>query len=174
MSEESATSTVKARELTNLESELYSEVTANQSKRTFWQKLNDLYFEPKTFEKSGKLYEALGAKWFGKYCPNGGSYWTQKGQSSMIHGRKKGDLESFIVLTKILEGIHAFGGAPFCTTMAAIYLADKDYASAAIWGVIDIALNFYPVMSQRYNRNKTIQILDRLEEREARKTPATY
>lgn len=99
-------------ETSDLERELYAESpegTDVTKGKSFWQKLSDLYFQPKSFERSGKLYEALGVKWFRKYCPNGGSFWTKRGQPSMVKGGTKENLESFMGLTKYLEAIHAFG-----------------------------------------------------------------
>ena len=164
-------------ETSDLERELYAESperTDVTKDKSFWQKLSDLYFQPKSFERSGKLYESLGVKWFRKYCPNGGSFWTKRGQSSMVKGRTKENLESFIWLTKILEGVHSFGFLPFYTTMTAIDLADKDYVGAGIWTVLNLGLNLYPIMSQRYNRNKATQMLESLEERETKEMPAPY
>ncbi|GEM_PF-1766738 len=172
------TSTVGSEALSGLERELYRESHGSTDVKetdSFWQRLSDLYFQPKFFEKSGKLYEALGVNWFRKYFPNGGSYWTQRGQSSMVKGRKKEDLESFVRLTKRLEGIHTFGALPFFTIIAAaISLADKAYVVAGVGVVFNLVTNLYPIMSQRYNRNKANKMLERLEEREAGKVLVLY
>lgn len=46
-------------ELSTLEKELVKESTSVQPRGTFWQSLGDFYFKPKSFEKSGKIYEML-------------------------------------------------------------------------------------------------------------------
>lgn len=176
MEQKVATSVIEVEGLSNLERNLHHEFSKSidaKKTKSLWKKLSDSYFQLESFEKSGKLYEALGIKWFRKYCSNGGSYWTRRRESSMIKGRKKENLENFVRLTKRLEGIHVCGILPFLT-MSTISLADKDYTGAGIMTILNLAINIYPIMSQRYNRNKTKQMLGRLEERGARKMPAHY
>ena len=158
-------------DISPLEREIYQESPKSiniEKTKSFWKKLDDLYFQPKFFEKSGKLYEALGIKLFRKYFPNGGSWWTKRGQPSMVEGRKKEDLEKFILLTKILEGMHAFGFLPCYASLTAKALEYEDYAGVGV-GILIMGVNLYPIMSQRYNRNKANKMLEILKQREARK-----
>lgn len=53
-------------------------------------------------------------------------------------------------------------------------LVNKDYIGAAIWSAVNIICNLYPIMSQRYNRNKATQILEGLENREAKERFIPY
>ncbi|MBU0667116.1 MAG: hypothetical protein ABIC91_03340 [Nanoarchaeota archaeon] len=178
MAQELALSITNFKSQFNLEEELYQEKTDSVysgETKSFWQKigegLNDLqesYFEPKLFEKSGKLYEILGIKLFGKYCPNYGTKFSSK--DSLIEGRKKEDLQSFVNSTKLLEGIHTFVLAPIHTTLTMMSLADKDYSSAIVWGITNVIINLYPIMAQRYNRNRANRLLDMLDQREVRNT----
>ena len=145
----------------NLEKELMKEITTSQPK-SYCQEFLDSYFQPKDFEKNGKLYEALGVKLFSKYWINGGSYWTQRSQYSVVRGRTKEDLEHFIATTKLLEEKHLVI-LPIYFTLIAIPLAHEDYACAAINVMLNVAVNVYPIMSQRYNRNRAIKLKERLE-----------
>ena len=163
--------TTEAGELSNLERELYQEFPKEAKIKE--KGLSDLYFKPAFFEKTGRLYEALGVKHFRKYFPNGGSYWIRKGQPCWIKGRKKDDLERFIKKTETIEAIHVLAGLPI-TAMSAMLLADKDYVAAGIFTLLNLAVNVYPIMSQRYNRNIANKILERLEERETKKAITAY
>lgn len=150
-------------EKSNLEKVLEKEVVRQH--RDPWHALWDSYFKPKTFEKSGKLYEALGVPWFSKYWINGGSYWTRRGQSPMVAGRKKKDLENYIQLTQSLEGIH-LALLPVYSALTAVTMAVGWYTGTAITIGANVAVNLYPIMSQRYNRNRAIKLLERLNQEE--------
>src|SRR3989338_6716657 len=155
-------------DISPLEREIYQESPKSiniEKTKSFCQEivnglnwLQGQYFRPKSFEKSGKLYEALGIKLFRKYFPNGGSWWTKRGQPSMVEGRKKENLEKFILLTKILEGMHAFGFLPCYASLTAKALEYEDYAGVGV-GILIMGVNLYPIMSQRYNRNKANKML---------------
>ena len=148
-------------------SELEREVSLNsEDKRSTFEKLTDFYFKPKSFEKNGKLYEALGVNWFRKYCPNGGSWFSKKTGYSFVSGRKKSDLKSFTNLTKALEGVHAFAFFPLYTYQMIDNLSQENYGAAAWNLATNILINLYPIMSNRYNRNKANKMIDILEKRE--------
>ncbi len=149
--------------MTEKESELETELrkkNTSGSSRNSWNSFWDSYFQPQHFEKSGEIYKALGVKLFSKYWINGGSYWVAKGQSPMVKGRKKEDLESYIVKTRHLEGIHlAF--LQVYSAITAICLVSETYTAAAISVGANVAVNLYPIMSMRYNRNRTIKLSKR-------------
>ncbi len=122
----------------------------------------DNYFATKEFEKDGKIYEILGVKYFGRYFPNFGSFWTKKFKEypSMINGYKKKDLNKFINLTRRIEGGHLIA-LPLWTSLNIYHFMNKDYESLAIFGGINILINVYPIMSQRYNRNRALRFLEK-------------
>jgi len=130
--------------------------------KSLWQELSDLYFTPKSFERSGRLYEALGIKFFRKYCPNAGSYWTRKFKGSLIYGRTRGNLEDFVNRTKILESIHFFGALPIYGIIAYELTYFDNYIGAGAILLLNFGANIWPIMAQRYNRNKVNQILARM------------
>ena len=158
------TETETTQEYSPLEKEASSASIDDRSK---FRKVTDFYFKPKSFEKTGKLYETLGIKWFRKYCPNGGSKFSLT--ESFVSGRKKEDLELFVSETKILEGMHTFGGIPLFTAFTIMNLVNEDYMVAGIQTVLNLLVNACPIMSNRRNRNKVEKMIDTLEKREARK-----
>lgn len=120
--------------------------------QTLTTSLNE-YFRPKTFEQSGKLYEHLGVKLFKDYCPNGGAKF-----GSMITNKSRQGLEGFVFGTKVLESIHVIALFPFTYFMLSeLFGGDKE--SSAFLALINIFGNVYPIISQRYNRNRAERIL---------------
>ena len=90
----------------------------------------DWYFVPKPWERSGKLYKALGVGLFSRYILNGGSYWTKKeyARQRKAHGRgywalqeglgwiksrKREEISRFIYTTKGIETAHVALSVPF-------------------------------------------------------------
>ena len=49
-------------QISDLERELYQEEVSEPDNRRFLDGMTDWYFRPKSFERSGKLYEALGVR----------------------------------------------------------------------------------------------------------------
>ena len=146
--------------MTELEQTLDEESSLQKVSR-LGNKVLDLYYRPKEFEKSGRLYEALGVRTFSKYCPNGGSYWNKLLKRKIFKKRSK-SLNHFTIETKIKEAAHvAF--LPFYTHLTTEFLSVDDYLNAAIITILNIGINVYPIMSQRYNRNRALNLIDRLE-----------
>lgn len=121
------------------------------------------YLKPKSFEKSGKLYEFLGVKLFGKYFPNGGSYWTKKKKTlhRTTREEQKNNLKYFIGDVTETELIHSFIFVPLFTIASAVNLATENYAEAGDLTILNLLINFYPIINQRYNRNKANKILEK-------------
>lgn len=81
----------------------------------------------------------------------------------MVKGRKREDLESYISLTHWFEKIHlAF--LPVYSALTAVTLTHEWYTGAAISMGANIAVNLYPIMSQRYNRNRAMKLLERMNQ----------
>ena len=132
-------------------------------------KATDIYFRPKFFEKSGKIYEWLGVKPFRKLvmgsvgrafkAAGGGSlpgtYFIGKGDDK--------DIGAYETLARINEAVH----------MPLMVLASSDLASSItggdIWKIVGasagVLLNGYCTMLQRYNRAKAYKILEKRGER---------
>ncbi len=127
------------------------------------EKVGYFYFKPKSFEKNGKLYECLGVKIFGKYCPNGGSYWMEESHcpKQKTKEENKNNLKGLIAQTYEVEAAHSFFLVPIFTIAAAINLAFENYESAGVETMLNFIVNFYPIVNQRYVRNKTNKILEK-------------
>lgn len=145
------------------------------------QAADGLYFAPKPWEKNGKLYELLGVKLFSKYFPNAGSYWIRKGREpKRVKSGRSEDLERFIGHTKSVESAHGVIALPLAVFTIYSAFIGAPY-SAAVFGALNFVANFYPIISQRYNRNRAIQLRERQVRMAARRAygaenilPATH
>ena len=127
------------------------------------QKTLDWYFEIKDFEKSGKLYKNLGIKQFQKLVR------LINSPKGLMKGKE--DLKKYQAFTKGIELTHILGSAMLGGI--GIYSASipkekfEDYllcvGAPMLFNVLG---NSYPIMLQRYNRNKTEKILKRIEKNE--------
>ncbi|MBI2547225.1 MAG: hypothetical protein HYW23_02150 [Candidatus Aenigmarchaeota archaeon] len=169
MAPELDTSTVKERELSDLERQLFSETDVSSEKESIWQKagdmaryVSDFYFKPKSFERSGKVYEALGVRKFKKIMFNGDYMNALLRKYNPNHKliRNEGSAKSWEMFTRIYEGIHVGFGSLMLSGMVD-RLANGDYDGAAIIAAINTVVNIYPIMLQRYNRARIYKVLDR-------------
>jgi len=157
-------------EKSNLEDYL-SKDAAGQ--KTIWQRLDEYYFRPKSFEKSGRIYEILGCRLFGKYWINGGSYWSKRWGTSIIKGREE-YLENLVSITKDNERCHMYVFFPITAAANGLVLLAENYEGtgylfSSAFAIVNIAANVYPSMNLRYIRNKANRLLEILKEREERK-----
>ncbi len=127
----------------------------------FFGKLADIYFRPKEFEKSGKLYEKFGVKKFQKlYFATAWRIASLiKKDIKWVSGTSRRDLESFEDFTRFLEGMHVASSPPFLCGF--IYqVAQEDYVGATMTFAMNTVVNVYPIMLQRYNRTRVYRILE--------------
>jgi len=142
----------------------------SETDRSVIKKLTDWYFVPKSFERSGRLYEALGVRPFKKLVM--GTFGRlhelcgyDKTSSKYFIGqyRSKKSLKKFEVNTRLNELIHAPLTAYFVYKLAED-LANNNYDVVIING-IGLLINGYCTMLQRYNRARVYNTLDKLAER---------
>lgn len=142
--------------LSKLEKEL---VSPRPDTRSNWQKVQDFYFTPKDFESSGELYEALGIRYFKKYLPTGdmrgGTFGYKRFRDLSIE-----QLVRYEKWTRLYETVHLTGFSVM-TTYTVLDLANKNYWVAAITATLNIMVNIYPLMLQRYNRSRVNNILEK-------------
>jgi hypothetical protein len=126
----------------------------------------DSYFQPKEFEKSGRLYEHLGVRYVKKITLALGDLIQKitKGNIYKIPGEvNKTALKSREKLTKFAEVVHMPLG------MSGIYFASMDAISGNYTRTLlhlgAALFNFSLVMLQRYNRAKIQRVQKKLEER---------
>ena len=124
------------------------------------EKISNFYFAPKNFEKDGKIYEKVGIKFFKDYCINAGTKFSLTGKYK-VHGRE--NLGKFIEETKHSEKVHLALGAGLAVLDAALLCNDKiDFKTFGYLSLANIAINLYPIMAQRYNRNKAQKIMNKI------------
>lgn len=176
MEENIATKIGESGKFSELERELYS---TDVDERSFWRKVSDPYFTPKSIErwKNGKIYEDLGVKYVQKLVMGTvGKLFRKLGadeDAGIYFIGKRPNLEAlrtFEAGTRFNELIHAPQIA-WNSYELAKHLGDGNYGGAIFWGAL-LLLNTSCTMLQRYNRARTYNVMERLEERE--KMPAPY
>ncbi len=133
--------------------------------KSLTRRVSESYFKIRSFEKSGRLYESLGVKLFSKYNPIWGSHWISKGQDSRLKGRKKEDIKYLISQLKSVEVGHIICLIP-AELPALAYLSQDSRSGFLVFTALNIFMNIYSVIGQRYNRNRAEKILEWYESKE--------
>jgi len=115
------------------------------------EKISNAYFNTKSFECKGGLYERLGVKRFGKLYHITIAKLLRN--PVWIKGHSAESLARFVRETRIIEAIHMTIGLLLLFAIA-VQLVHGYYYSAALIIVINIVTNAYPIMLQRYNRGR--------------------
>lgn len=130
------------------------------------QHITDHYFMPKSFESKG-LYESLGVRTFKKYVPTGDKavkhFWSKVGFKSFMlnenYNNRQDMLKAYERNTRIWETTHlGLMGA-----ITANEVADDGYSSIrSVVGsiAVQVVVNVYPIMVQRYNRIRILPLID--------------
>lgn len=148
-----------------------SELETKVDGKNLLQKATDLYFEPKSFEKSGRLYEILGVKQFhSAYVATMGKVVKGLARALGEDGRHilppyDSSLGAMCKATRSLEGIHLVVAAVFSYGMS-LSLSQEDYKTAAFNALANTVVNLYPIMLQRYNRARINRVLERRSQRD--------
>ena len=145
--------------------------STDESDVSFWQRLKDLYFEPKGIERwqNGKVYEFLGVRCIKKICDKIGD---------IRYGKKPNHRNNYKIWDATKEGLKAFERetrhnetihSPI--TILMIYgaidsLGKGNYYYAAFDAAL-VLLNGYCTMLQRYSRVRLYNTIDRIEKRES-------
>lgn len=111
-------------------------------------KIAEVYFNPKPWE-SEKLYKALGVKQF------------QKALKTLPIYRMQGEHHELSGLYKLgifNESVHV-AGLSIATLIAIPAIRDGDLKAVGINAGINTVINFYPIISQRYNRIRLKRVL---------------
>lgn len=127
-----------------------------------FNKLKDLYYRPKSFEKwkNGRIYELVGIRLFKQCMPLGGKFfvrWFGWKLARKVKDRDK-HLEWLLSFTKSAEAIHAWIFLIFIASSIHNYRLGK-YHSVFVLMIINLFLNVYPIMTQRYNRLRLYRIM---------------
>ena len=139
--------------------------------RGLFRRIGDWYFAPKSFEKDGRLYESLGVRHFQKlYFATGGkavSYFSE--MDSLPKYSSINHLRSLENKTKVYERIHHFFNLLMCPLIAES-LHNQYHLATITVSFLNIGINIYPIMLQRYNRSRIHKLIERKEAREQNQT----
>lgn len=120
---------------------------------------------PFAFEcrSGGRLYELLGVRLFQKWMPTIDKFYksplsTEQRDSS--ENDRESRLRRFSNATTVFEACHIVTGF-WLMKNALTEMQGGDITSALATTFINVLVNFYPVMSQRYNRARICNILDK-------------
>ena len=162
-------SRVEARELSDLTRESY----VSEPHKSLLQRASDLYFEPKFFEKKGKIYELVGMKKFKRGLLALMSKLGRRRKENETEGSNYyvgsdlsiDSLRRFEAKTRFNEAVHVVGGASPAVYFAIDGFANGNYVSGLI--ITAMALpELYVIGLQRYNRARVYDLVDRIENRD--------
>jgi len=140
----------------------------------------DWYFMPKQFEKSGRIYELAGVRFYQRlYLATYGktaeviiSIISRKKTKiysfKALGGREK--LESFETITRQVETIHVLFGIAFSVMTAfKAPFAQPPHLARFLCGAIatNILVNIFPILLQRFNRARLYRLIGREQEKES-------
>jgi len=139
-------------------------------RKNFMQAVNKTiegYLEPKPFE-SEAFYEKLGVRQFKKYMPTTGDWVTKnlwKWPDQVNKSTSVGDFKKARQWMKTTELMHSVG---FYTVLIldGVVVGMGEIAPALVVGALNMVVNAYPIMVQRYNRLRINNILDKIEKRQ--------
>lgn len=119
----------------------------------------DLWFGPKPFEYSGALYERLGVRTFKKFVPFGD--YTNRLVRSLLASNFKivSNISSamvWVLFTVLVEAFHTLVFIVFAAFMVS-NLLDQEYAKAVANLAVNLMVNVYPIIVQRYNRIRLLR-----------------
>ena len=141
-------------------------------KRSFKEKsilksITDAYFAPKSWErwKNGRMYEWFGVHIYKKFLPTYGDYVTRwLNYHPIASGNRKRNLRRYNYAYRVHETIHAVG-LFFGMQSISYALEQGDHKSALFIGALNTLVNIYPIFTQRYNRARIYNILEKYEKR---------
>jgi len=131
------------------------------------QKILDSWFDPKSFEKNPGLYEKLGVRLFKKYMPTSGDLiyrlvWKKLGANDLVKPNDINSLRKFEYYTRVYESIHltflAIGSAVIAAELQANTIEATTFNM-----LLQIMLNIYPILVQRYNRGRLYSTINKME-----------
>lgn len=120
------------------------------------------YYRVRRFERSGRLYEALGVRWFRYLVPDGdlANRWRRRQQPQFRIVSNRRLTVAFVSRTELGEKSHIVWlliGA--VTTVFAWRIGWRGWA--VYLGVGNVVVNLYPILLQRYTRSRLMRIVSR-------------
>ena len=118
------------------------------------------YYRIRPFERDGRLYEALGVRWFRRFVPDGdlANRWRRRHHSSFRVIPNRQAAERFVRRTELSEKSHL--------VLLLMGILSTAFAWEIGWrgwawylGTGNLAVNLYPVLLQRYTRARLHAVL---------------
>lgn len=123
------------------------------------------YFTPRPWEQrgNGALYRRLGVAVYKRYLPTTGDLmrrWRGLKQVDLARGSRRDELVHAEQMTRRHEWRHWIGCVIF---VLLAFLIDRQFTALdwVILTALNLAINIYPIMLQRYNRVRILQVLDK-------------
>ena len=117
------------------------------------------YYQVRPFERSGRLYEALGVRLFRWLVPDGiaANKWRRRREPGFRMIRNRLDAIAFVRRTELSEKSHlvmlALGG------VSTVFAWKIGWTGWAFYlGIGNILVNLYPVLLQRFTRARLVRI----------------
>lgn len=122
-------------------------------------RLKELYFAPKRWEMSGKLYEFFGIRFYKKWVPTGGEVQVRRSGEKYLKGRNMAAVLVFEQLTRKNEAAHVFLFLVY--TGLGLLMSLLHVGFVLLFLILNILVNVYPIMLQRYNRARIYRMQQR-------------
>ena len=120
------------------------------------------YFRTRSFEKSGRLYEALGVRLFRWFVPDGdlSNRWQRRRQPNFRIVKNRRLAAAFVQRTEQSEKAHLV--LLLMGILSAAFAWQIGWRGWAVYlGAGNVLVNLYPVLLQRYTRARIQSILKR-------------
>ena len=142
-------------------------MAVSTSSKPFLSTLSDWYFRPRPIElrRQGQLYERLGARLYKKYVPTSGDVITRFRNIKRLKftqvGRRQA-LEAHELLTRKWEWRHLVSAI---LLQAWAIFAGFSIGAQHFWisTAINLVVNVYPIIVQRFNRARIVLCLERMQ-----------
>ncbi len=124
----------------------------------------DAYHRPRAFERSGRVYRRLGVEQARRLMPNG-RYWIRLVRIFRPGYRVISGMESVRRWEQVTRGKETGHALHLVLTLPllGVFGMRGSLATVATLAVLDVVFDVYPVMAQRYNRNRIESLVARRE-----------
>lgn len=124
-------------------------------------KYNSSYFDTRSFEKGGSVYKYMGVHLYRKLLVAIGWEKISRKEAKITNTRKA------LSLVEAKSRSSEAGHAVIFIIVGVVTLLVADTIGEAIWLIIlNLLLNIYPIMVQRYNRPRYRRLLQKMKEKQ--------
>jgi hypothetical protein len=118
------------------------------------------YYEPKRFEKEGRIYRFMGVHYFKRMVAKG----PLSVLASINFRGKRARLDAYYMETLWGEAVH--GMMFVAISLLAVYGVARSWYDAAVYLMVcNTLINLYPTMLQRYNRFRLTRVIQKRDTR---------